>query len=76
MQIAKISTIGQSQTVSLPRSYQFNVSEVLVKHFGSGVLLIPKKNSWQTMQEALNEFETDFRIERENQTEQIREKIL
>ena len=76
MQIAKISTAGQSQTVHLPQAFQFNVSEVVVKHFGSGVLLLPKENAWQTMQDALAEFEADFSITREEQSEQIREKIL
>ena len=77
MQIAKISTDSGMQTIHLPKDFQFNVSEVVLKHFGNGVLLLPKKNNeWASMQQALAEFESNFTIQREEISEQTRDEIL
>ncbi|MDK4537206.1 hypothetical protein QG142_09435 [Kingella kingae] len=38
---------------------QFDTSEVIIKHFANGVLLMPKNKSWQSLQEAVNEFEAE-----------------
>ena len=67
MQTAKIQTTGHSQTVHLPQGFRFQDEEVIVKHFGNGVLLLPKAASWQAMQQALDEFEDQFTIAREGQ---------
>ena len=71
MQTAKIFTTGRSQAVRLPKAFQFDTSEVIIKHFANGVLLMPKNKSWQSLQEAVNEFESDFVLEREPQGEQV-----
>ena len=77
MHIAKISTESGMQTVHLPKDFQFNVSEVVLKHFGNGVLLLPKKNdAWGLMQQALTEFESNFTIQREEISEQARDEIV
>lgn len=75
MQTAKVFTTGRSQAVRLPKAFQFDGKEVFIKHFAGGVLLIPKENSWQSMAEAVEEFEQDFVLEREPQTEQFRDDI-
>ena len=47
MQTAKIFNTGRSQAVRLPKSFEFDSQEVIIKHFGNGVLLLPKKkNAW------------------------------
>ncbi|PJO79161.1 AbrB/MazE/SpoVT family DNA-binding domain-containing protein [Neisseria brasiliensis] len=76
MQTAKIFTTGRSQAVRLPKAFQFDGREVFIKHFAGGVLLIPKEKSWQSMAEAVGEFESDFVLQREAQPEQSREEIL
>lgn len=75
MEVAKIFQSGRSQAVRLPKAFRFSGQEVAIKHFGNGVLLLPVNDPWQIMQEALSEFEPDFKLEREEQTEQMREDL-
>ena len=72
MQTAKIQTTDHSQTVHLPQGFHFQDDEVIIKHFGNGVLLLPKAASWQAMQQALDEFEGQFTISREAQEKRSR----
>nr|WP_298893254.1 type II toxin-antitoxin system VapB family antitoxin [uncultured Acinetobacter sp.] len=76
MEVAKIFQTGRSQAVRLPKAFRFNADEVAIKRFGNGVLLLPINNPWDLMQEALNEFEDDFQLERADQGEQIREDLF
>lgn len=76
MEFAKVFQTGRSQAVRLPKAFRFNEKEVVIKRFGNGVLLLPKENHWEIMQEALSEFEVDFQLERVEQGEQSREDIL
>lgn len=76
MEFAKVFQTGRSQAVRLPKAFRFNEKEVVIKRFGNGVLLLPKENPWEIMQEALREFEVDFQLERVEQGEQSREDIL
>ncbi|MDR6543498.1 antitoxin [Acinetobacter bereziniae] len=76
MEVAKIFQSGRSQAVRLPKAFRFEGKEVVVKHFGNGVLLLPLKNPWEIMQEAVLEFEDDFLLEREEQGVQNREELL
>jgi len=75
MEIAKVFQTGRSQAVRLPKAFRFNGSEVAIKSFGRGVLLIPIDNPWDVMLEAVNEFEIGFQLERANQGEQVREEF-
>ena len=76
MEVAKIFQSGRSQAVRLPKAFRFEGKEVVVKHFGNGVLLLPLNNPWEIMQEAVLEFEDDFLPEREQQGVQNREELL
>lgn len=76
MEIAKVFQTGRSQAVRLPKAFRFNSSEVAIKNFGRGVLLMPIDNPWDVMLEAVNEFEPGFLLERAEQGEQIREEFL
>ncbi|WP_439240050.1 antitoxin [Lonepinella sp. BR2474] len=75
MQTAKLFMSGRSQAVRLPKAFAFNdESEVIIQKYGQGILLMPKKNPWLAMQEAVYEFDTP--IERAEQGEQMRAEIL
>lgn len=76
MEVAKIFQTGRSQAVRLPKAFRFNADEVAIKRFGNGVLLLPINNPWDLMQEALNEFDHGFKLERADQGEQSREDLL
>ena len=67
MQTAKIFITGRSQAVRLPQAFQFHAQEVIIQHLGNGVLLMPKNNNWQSLREAVAEFEPDFVLERGEQ---------
>ena len=73
METAKVFSTGRSQAVRLPKAYRFDSNEVSIKTFGRGVLLMPIDNPWDIMFEAVNEFETGFFLERDDQGEQTRE---
>ena len=76
MEVAKIFQSGRSQAIRLPKAIRFEGKEVVVKHFGNGVLLLPLNNPWEIMQEAVFEFEDGFLLEREDQGIQSREELL
>jgi len=75
MDTARLFQSGRSQAVRLPKQYRFSGSEVVVKHFGNGVLLLPIDDPWQTLEAGLAAFEPGFEITREQPEEQIRESI-
>ena len=72
METAKLFASGRSQAVRLPKAYRFTGEEVVVKRFGSGVLLLPIAAPWATMREALDEFEPGFVLQREQPAAQER----
>ncbi len=75
MDIARIFQSGRSQAVRLPKEYRFEGTEVAVKHFGNGVLLLPVNDPWQTMEDGLAAFEAGFVLSREQPSAQERDEI-
>ena len=75
MDTAKLFASGRSQAVRLPKAYRFHGKEVAVRHFGSGVLLLPLDDPWAVLREALNEFEVGFQLEREQPPAQARKAL-
>ncbi len=76
MDTARLFQSGRSQAVRLPKAYRFAGTEVAVKHFGNGVLLLPVDNPWETMAAGLAAFEPGFEINRQQPEEQAREALL
>ena len=75
MDTARIFQSGRSQAVRLPKEYRFAGTEVVVKHFGNGVLLLPVDDPWQTLAAGLAAFEPGFVISREQPADQVRAEI-
>ncbi|MDD2883189.1 MAG: type II toxin-antitoxin system VapB family antitoxin [Rhodoferax sp.] len=75
MDTARLFKSGSSQAVRLPKEYRFVGTEVAVKHFGNGVLLLPMDDPWQTLAAGLDAFEPGFVLTREQPDEQICAKI-
>ena len=75
MDTARIFQSGRSQAVRLPKEYRFEGAEVVVKHFGNGVLLLPMNDSWAMLDDALNAFEPGFQLSREQPAPQAREEL-
>jgi antitoxin VapB len=61
--------------VRLPKEYRFQGSEVAVKHFGNGVLLLPIEDPWQMLEASLEAFEPGFVLSREQPEQQMRDAI-
>ena len=75
MDTARLFQSGRSQAVRLPKEYRFAGTEVVVKHFGNGVLLLPVDDPWQTLEAGLSAFEPGFVLTREQPPVQQRPAI-
>jgi antitoxin VapB len=65
VETAKLFMSGRSQAVRLPKAYRMAGTEVFIKKVGNALVLIPEADPWDTLFQALEQFERDFRIERE-----------
>lgn len=75
MDRAKPFQSGRSQAARLPKHYRFQGSEVVVKHVGNGVLLLPIDAPWQILEAGLGAFEAGFLLSRKQPDEQARNPI-
>ncbi|MEJ2697832.1 MAG: type II toxin-antitoxin system VapB family antitoxin [Candidatus Sulfobium sp.] len=73
MKTAKLFQNGQSQAVRLPKEFRFEDDHVYVKKSGNVVILIPAKDSWETLFKSLDKFSPDFMSERKQPKTQKRE---
>lgn len=73
MKTAKIFQNGQSQAVRLPKEYRFKDDHVYVKKSGNVVMLIPAKDSWDSLYDSLSKFSDDFMTKRKQPKVQTRE---
>jgi antitoxin VapB len=73
---AKVFENGRSQAVRLPKEYRFSSDEVMVNKIGDIVLLIPKKNNWDSFMRAIDMFSDDYMADRRaNDMVQEREEL-
>ena len=72
MPTAKLFMNGRSQAVRLPKEFRFEGTEVLVKPFGDGVLLLPRTATWDEWFAGLADFPPDFMQVREQPAEHDR----
>lgn len=72
MKTAKIFKNGQSQAVRLPKDFRFEDDYVFVKKTGNVIILIPAKNSWDSLLNSLTKFSDDFMTERNQPEPQVR----
>ena len=75
MRTAKLFRNGQSQAVRLPKEFRFEDDYVFIKKSGNAVVLIPAKNSWDSLLGSLDMFSADFMTERQQPTAQKREPL-
>lgn len=60
METAKIVRDGDSQSIRLPREFNFEGDEVLIRRIGNITMLIPKNRATQTFFDGINDFTEDF----------------
>jgi antitoxin VapB len=75
MQTAKLFINGRSQAVRLPKDFRFEGDEVFIKRVGDAVVLLPRKEGWGTLVQALAAFEPGFVMERNQPEPQKRERL-
>jgi antitoxin VapB len=76
MNVAKLFTHGGSQAVRLPKEFRFEGTEVHVRRVGKEVVLSAQPPAdLQALLEALDGFEPDVRLEREQPAQQVRAAI-
>ena len=56
MKTAKVFKHGNSQAVRLPKEFRFEDDEVIVKRSGGGVLLLPKKITYEQVMAIVGKF--------------------
>ena len=73
---AKVFESGNSQAVRLPKKYRTKEKEFIIRKAGSSIILTPKENQWEMLDQALEEFSEEFLSQGRNQPdEQIREEL-
>jgi antitoxin VapB len=75
MNTARLFQSGRSQAVRLPKAFRFVGSDVGVRHFGNGVLLLPVDDPWATLEAGLSSFEPGFVMTRDQPAPQTRAEI-
>ena len=60
MKTAKVFRHGNSQAVRLPKEFRFEDDEVIVKRSGHGVLLLPKKITYEQVMAIVGRFKGRF----------------
>jgi len=70
MKTAKVFKHGNSQAVRLPKEFRFKDDEVIIKRSGGGVLLLPKKITYEQIMAIIGKFKG--KIERRQPRDQNR----
>ncbi len=60
MQTTEVFRNGSSQSVRLPKEYQFSGDEVFIQKHGNAVFLFPQEKTWELFWEGLVGFSNDF----------------
>lgn len=64
MDTAKIFENGKSQAVRLPKAYRLKGKEAYISKLGEAIILLPKKDKWDSLIASLAKFSDDFMCER------------
>ncbi len=76
METARLFQNGRSQAVRLPKEFRFEGDRVYVKRVGNAVVLLPYRDSWQSLLQSLEQFSGDFMEDREQPFGQERESLF
>lgn len=64
MDTAKIFENGKSQAIRIPKAYRLKGKEVNITKIGDAIIILPKKDIWESFEEGLNSFTDDFLTDR------------
>lgn len=58
--ITRVFKSGNSQAVRLPKSFQTEDEELIIKKVGSMIVMVPVSDQWKVFEESLGEFTSDI----------------
>lgn len=76
MDTAKIFENGKSQAVRLPKAYRLKGKEAFITKIGEAIVLLPKKDKWDSLIESLDKFSDDFMNERTQPPQDKRDSLF
>ncbi len=76
MDTAKLFENGKSQAVRLPKAYRLKGKEAYITRIGDAIILLPKRNKWNSLLNSLDKFSSDFMSERDQPEMDNREKLF
>ncbi len=76
MDTAKIFENGKSQAVRIPKAYRLKGKEAYITKIGDAVVLLPKRNKWDSLISSLEKFTPDFMSDRIQPKLEDRESIF
>ena len=72
MKTAKVFRNGRSQAIRLPKEYRMPGKDVYVRKLDQMIILLPKKDPWNSLVKSLDRFSDDFLSERNQPASQTR----
>lgn len=60
METVKTFKNGGSRAVRIPKEYDFGEEELMITKVNGIIMIMPKRDPWVTMFEAMSEFSDDF----------------
>lgn len=69
MVYTKVFISGNSQAVRIPKEYHIEDSELIIKKIGTTIILSPKDNPWELLEQGVAEFTPDYMADGRNQPE-------
>ena len=76
MDTAKIFENGKSQAIRIPKAYRLKGKEAYITRVGDAIILLPKKNKWDSFISSLDKFTNDFMTERVQPGKENRERLF
>jgi antitoxin VapB len=76
MTTAKLFLNGKSQAVRLPKAYRLKGKEAYITKVGDAIVLLPKREKWDSLFSSLEKFSDDFMLERNQAEYDKREEIF
>ncbi len=76
MDTAKIFENGKSQAVRLPKAYRLKGKEAYITKLGDAIILLPKRNKWDSFISSLSKFSDDFMSENIQPKLETRESVF
>jgi antitoxin VapB len=76
MDTAKIFENGKSQAVRLPKAYRLKGKEAYITKIGDAIILLPKRQKWDSLISSLDKFTDDFMSDRIQPDLENRERLF